>query len=78
MRMLKIIALCSAIGFLLAACSKSPTQTVQSNGPDNAFTRYAENLSRDEQRARDVADKANNVIAQQQRQMDQAAQQQQQ
>ena len=55
----------------LAGCSKSSTTPTAAKapdpGPDNAFTRYTENLVRDEQRAKWMADKANSVIAKQDR-----------
>jgi hypothetical protein len=61
-----------ALGFVLAACSKAPTQTAKDNGPDNSFTRYAEGLANDEARAKVVADKANAVIAKEQQMTNQA------
>jgi hypothetical protein len=61
-----------AIGALLAGCSKAPEPAPQAAGPDNAVTRYAENLSGSEQKAQDAAAQANAVMAQQQQEINQA------
>ena len=65
------------VSLLLAACSKAPAPVAQTPdpAPDNAVTRYTENLMRNQKRAQQVADKANSVIAKEQTMMNQAASQ---
>jgi len=79
------------VGLMLAGCSQQPAQTAATEttttttttsapidpGPDNSFTRYGENLARSEQRARDVANRANAAIAREEGQLNHMQQQQQ-
>ena len=70
------LAVMAFVGALfLTACSKTSVTTAQNTGPDNALTRYAENLANDEARAKGAADKANAVISRTQEQVKDAANQ---
>jgi hypothetical protein len=65
-----------ALALCLAGCNKPAATTGvaqnQNPGPDNAMTRYVENLQRDQQRAQSAADKANAAIAREQKQANQS------
>jgi hypothetical protein len=76
-KQLFVIAMIAA-GLAWTGCSKSSAPVAQAPdaGPDNAMTRYVENLAQDERRAQQVADKANAVIARDQEQTRKAAEQQ--
>ena len=67
----------TVLTLLAAGCSKEPANAVAAKdpGPDNAMTRYAENLAQDERRAQEVANKANATIEQEQKMSNQATNQ---
>ena len=65
MKIIRLLLTTAALSGL-AACSKSE--------PDNAMTRYAEGLAQDQQAAKVVANKANAVIAKENKAVDQANQ----
>jgi hypothetical protein len=66
------LAILFLTGFLLAGCSK-PEDSAKAPEPDNAVTRYGQNLAGSEQRAQEAANKANAAIARQQEQMNEVS-----
>src|SRR5438045_2968978 len=68
-------AFMNIIRVLLAAAALSGLAACTQSEPDNAMTRYAQNLADDQRKAQMVADKANRVIAQEQRMGNEAANQ---
>ena len=76
--MKKRLWLLAGLSFLMMGCSEKPetaTAAAPDAGPDNAMTRYAQNLANDEKRAQQVANKANAEIAREQHMTNQASNQ---
>ncbi|OGR89817.1 MAG: hypothetical protein A2992_07290 [Elusimicrobia bacterium RIFCSPLOWO2_01_FULL_59_12] len=69
------VSILAAVSLMLGACSKAPEPAAKASEPDNAVTRYAENLAAAPAKAQASVDKANAAIAQQQDIMNQATDQ---